>query len=213
MIRALGPQQVGEREITIEVAHVNRPDRGQLVHDHVRVRPAHRLGDLIGIKRISHHRRRAQLSNQTLVGLLTGHPHDLMAGGHKPWHKLPANRSRRPSHGKLLIINSFIKNHPYPLYDKTAAPAVTPPTPPRERRLRRRSNPAPVSPPQPEAKPGLDTVSDRSEGVWPFLRSAPLPVLGRCRATHIGRRPSFVEASRPSARLSTFLTVVRSTRR
>ena len=61
VVGALGPQAVGQREIAIEVPHVHLPNRGQLMDDHVRPRPGHRLRNLIGIKRVRDHRHRTQL--------------------------------------------------------------------------------------------------------------------------------------------------------
>jgi hypothetical protein len=61
VIRPLGTQAIGQREIAVEVTRVNRPDRGQLVDDHVRPRAAHGLRDLSGIKRVRNHRHSAQL--------------------------------------------------------------------------------------------------------------------------------------------------------
>ena len=67
MIGALGPQPVGQREIAIEVTEVNRPDRGQLMDDHVRPGSRHGLRDLIGIERVRDHRRRAKLIEHRLL--------------------------------------------------------------------------------------------------------------------------------------------------
>ena len=67
VVRALGPQAAGQREIAIEVTHVHRSNRGQLMDDHVRPRPAHGLRDLIGIKRVCNHRHGAQLVEHRLL--------------------------------------------------------------------------------------------------------------------------------------------------
>ena len=61
VVGALGPQAVGRREIAIEMTHVERSDRGQLMDDHLRPRPRHGLRDLIGIKRVRDHRHGAEL--------------------------------------------------------------------------------------------------------------------------------------------------------
>jgi hypothetical protein len=61
MVRALGSQTVGLREVALQVAHVHRGKCGQLMDDHVRPRPRHRLRDLIGIKRVGDHQHRPQL--------------------------------------------------------------------------------------------------------------------------------------------------------
>jgi hypothetical protein len=62
IIGALGPQTVGQREIAIEVTQVQLlRNRGQLMDDHVRPRPAHGLRDLIGIERVRDRRHSAQL--------------------------------------------------------------------------------------------------------------------------------------------------------
>ena len=102
VIRPLGPQAVGQREIAIEMTWVKTArDRGQLMDDHVRPRPVHGLRDLIRIQRIGNHRRRPKLIEQSPVGLLAGHPNDLVPRGHQPRHQLLANRSRRASHKHL----------------------------------------------------------------------------------------------------------------
>ena len=68
MVGPLGPQTVGQREIAIEVTHVERlGNRGQLMDDHVRPRPRHGLRDLIGIKRVRDHRHSAQLAEHRLL--------------------------------------------------------------------------------------------------------------------------------------------------
>jgi hypothetical protein len=67
MIGRLGPQTIGQREIAIKVAHVDRTDRCQLMDDHVRPRPRHDLGDLIGIKRVRNHRNSAQFGEHRLL--------------------------------------------------------------------------------------------------------------------------------------------------
>jgi hypothetical protein len=68
VVRALGPQTVGQREIAIQVTHVQRLfDRGQLMDDHVRPRPRDGLRDLIGIKRIRDHRHSAELAEHRLL--------------------------------------------------------------------------------------------------------------------------------------------------
>jgi hypothetical protein len=67
MVGPLGPQPVREREIAIEMTHVQRTDRGQLMDDHVRPRFAHGLRDLIGIKRVRDHRHCAQLVEHRLL--------------------------------------------------------------------------------------------------------------------------------------------------
>ena len=60
-------QTVGQRENAIEVTHVQRSNRGQLMDDHVRPRPAHGLRDLIGIKRVRNHRHSAELVEHRLL--------------------------------------------------------------------------------------------------------------------------------------------------
>jgi hypothetical protein len=67
VVGPLGPQTAGQREIAIEVTRVKRPDRRQLMHDHVRLRPAHGVRDLIGIERVSDHRHSAQLVEHHLL--------------------------------------------------------------------------------------------------------------------------------------------------
>ncbi|HWE08455.1 MAG TPA: hypothetical protein VG325_03825 [Solirubrobacteraceae bacterium] len=67
MVSRLGSQTVRQREVAIEVTQVNRPDRGQLMNDHLRPRPRHGLRDLIGIKRVRDHRHSPQLGQHRLL--------------------------------------------------------------------------------------------------------------------------------------------------
>jgi hypothetical protein len=48
-------------EVTVEVTWVKRPDCGQLMDDHVRLRSPHSLRDQIAIKRIRDDRHSAQV--------------------------------------------------------------------------------------------------------------------------------------------------------
>ena len=61
VVGGLRPQAVGRRGIAFRVA-LHPRKRGQLMDDHLRPGPTHGLGDLIGIKRIRHHRQSAQLT-------------------------------------------------------------------------------------------------------------------------------------------------------
>jgi hypothetical protein len=90
-----GPQTIGRRETAIEMTHVNRADRRQLMDDHLRPRPRHSLRDLIGIKRVRDHGHGAHVVKQRLLELGAGHARDLVAGGHQARDQLRANRSRR----------------------------------------------------------------------------------------------------------------------
>ena len=67
VVGPLGPQTVRPREIAIEVTQVKPANRGQLMDDHIRLRPSHGLRDLVGIKRIRHHRHSAQLVEHRLL--------------------------------------------------------------------------------------------------------------------------------------------------
>ena len=68
VVGTLGPQMVRLREVAIEVTQVQqRWNRGQLMDDHVRPRPAHGLRDLIGIERVRDHRHSAQLVEHRLL--------------------------------------------------------------------------------------------------------------------------------------------------
>jgi hypothetical protein len=83
MIRALGPQAVGQREVAIEMAHVERVrDRRQLMDDHVGLRGPDRFRDLVGIERVRHHGRCALLEEHRLLGFAARHSGDLVARGH-----------------------------------------------------------------------------------------------------------------------------------
>ena len=66
VVGALRPQAVGRRGIAFRVALHPRKG-GQLMDDHVRPRPAHRLRDLIGIKRVRDHRHSTQLADHRLL--------------------------------------------------------------------------------------------------------------------------------------------------
>jgi hypothetical protein len=98
VVGPLGPQAVGRREVGIEVPRVQCSDRGQLVDDHLRPRPAHRLGDLVGGERVGDHRHRAQLLEQRPLRPAAGHAVHLVTGGDQPRHQLPADRSGRSRH-------------------------------------------------------------------------------------------------------------------
>jgi hypothetical protein len=68
VVRALGPQTGGQREIAIEVTQVQLfRNRGQLMDDHVWPRPAHGLRDLIGIERVCDRRHSAELVEHRLL--------------------------------------------------------------------------------------------------------------------------------------------------
>ena len=55
MIRPFRAQPVGQREGAVEMTHVKRADRGELMHDHLGPGPGHGVRDLVGIKGIRHH--------------------------------------------------------------------------------------------------------------------------------------------------------------
>ena len=67
MVGALNPQTVGQREIAIEMTHVKRTNRRQLMDDHLRPGPRHGVRDLLGIKRVRDHRHSAQLGQHRLL--------------------------------------------------------------------------------------------------------------------------------------------------
>jgi hypothetical protein len=99
VIGALGPQAVGQLEGTIGMARVQRfGNRGQLVDDHVRPRPGHRRGDLIGIERVRDHRHGAQPVEHRLLRLAARHAMNLMTGGDQTRHQLLSDRSRSSCH-------------------------------------------------------------------------------------------------------------------
>ena len=93
MIGALGPQTVGHREAAIEVAQVERLDRGQLVDDHVRARLGDGGRDLVGVERVEHDRRGAELIQRRPLGLASRRADDLVAAGDQPWHELLSHRA------------------------------------------------------------------------------------------------------------------------
>ena len=68
MIGALRPQTVGQREVAIEMARVERVrDRRQLMNDHIGPCIPHRLRDLIGIERVRDDRHRAEFAEHRLL--------------------------------------------------------------------------------------------------------------------------------------------------
>lgn len=67
MVGPLGPQPVGRREITVEVTHVNRADRSQLMDDHIGLCVSYGVRHLIWIKRVRHDRHRAKLAQHHLL--------------------------------------------------------------------------------------------------------------------------------------------------
>ena len=114
MIGRLGTQTVGQREIAIKVAHVDRTDRRQLMDDHLRARPRHGLGDLIGIKRVRDHRHSAQSGEHRLLRRAARHPVNLMTRGNQPRDQLRSNRSRRACH-KHSHRQLLDQGHPAPI--------------------------------------------------------------------------------------------------
>ena len=98
MVGPLRAQTVGQRKIAIEVTHVQRTDRGQLMHDHVRLSRTHRLRDLIGIEGVGDYRHSAQLVERRPLRIVTRHAVNLMPGGDQAGHELPADRSGRSRH-------------------------------------------------------------------------------------------------------------------
>ncbi len=93
MIGSLRPQPVGHREAAVEVAHIQRLDRRQLVDDRVGLRAGDGLGDLLGVERIDDRGLCAEVPYRRLLGLAPRRADDLMAGGHQAGHQLPAHRS------------------------------------------------------------------------------------------------------------------------
>jgi hypothetical protein len=124
VVGPLGPQAVGRREITVHVAQVNRPDRGQLVDDHVRLGSRHGLRDLIGIKRVRDHRHRAQLTEHRLLCLAARHAMNLMTRGDQPRHQLLADRSRRTGHKHPhhWLLDRGSREHLHPTRHTTRQP-------------------------------------------------------------------------------------------
>src|SRR5215207_7887939 len=114
MIRPLGPQTVGQRGTALEVTHTHPCERGQLMDDHVRPRPAHRLRDPFGIERVRDHRHSAELVEHRLLRLATRHAMNLMPRGNQTWHQLLSNRPRRSCDKHSHRINSFIEEYLHP---------------------------------------------------------------------------------------------------
>jgi hypothetical protein len=85
-------------ESTIEVTHVRLTDRGQLMDDDLGLRPADRLGDLIAVECVRHHRHRAQLVQHALLRLAARHAMNLMARRNQTRHELLPDRSGRSCH-------------------------------------------------------------------------------------------------------------------
>ena len=97
VIRALGPQAVGQRGIAFRVA-LHACKGSELMNDHVRPHAPHRLRHLIRIKRVRHHRHSTEPPQHWLLGLAARHAVNLMTGGDQARHELAANRSRRACH-------------------------------------------------------------------------------------------------------------------
>ena len=73
-------------------------DRGQLMDDDLGPRPADRLGDLIAVECVRHHRHCAQLVQHGLLRLAARHAVDLMARRNQTRHQLLSDRSGRSCH-------------------------------------------------------------------------------------------------------------------
>ena len=67
VVGPFGPQTVRQREVAIEMTHVDGTDSSQLVDDHVRPGPPDGLRDLIGIKRVRDDRHSTQLVEHRLL--------------------------------------------------------------------------------------------------------------------------------------------------
>jgi hypothetical protein len=80
------------------MTRVNRPDRGQLMNDHLRLGAGNGIGDLIRIERVRDHRRSAQLGQQRAFRLAPCHAVNLMSRGNQTRQQLSSNRSRRSRH-------------------------------------------------------------------------------------------------------------------
>ena len=67
IVGSLGPQPVRQRERAVEMTHVGGADRGQLVHDDIRLRLGDSPRDLVGIEGVRDHRRGSEVAKQRLL--------------------------------------------------------------------------------------------------------------------------------------------------
>ena len=112
VVRALDAQPVGQRELAIDVSHVDRRRyRGELVHDHVGLRLAHDPLDGVGIQRVGHHRLSAETEQLVALGFRARHPDHIVSIGDQHRNKLLAERTRGAGdedvHVRSLLIRAI----------------------------------------------------------------------------------------------------------
>ena len=109
VVGPLGAQSIGEREVAIEVPHVDRRrDRGELVHDHVGLGLAHGPLHGVGVERVDHDGLSADAAELVALGFRAGHPDDVVPVGDQHRNKLLADRTRGAGdedlHGGSLLV-------------------------------------------------------------------------------------------------------------
>ena len=121
-----------------------------------------RRGDLLGVERVGHHRRRARAARRVLLGRAAGHADHLVAGRDQPRDQLLADRARCTCE-KDLHFGSLRR---FSMFDETAGVPVTAVYSRSRRRLRGRRR-------------GLGCasvlLSERSSRSAPARRLAPCP--------------------------------------
>ena len=91
MVRALGAQPVRHRERGREVTHVDMPEVGQLMDDHVRLERTDGGCHLLGIEPVDEEWRRALPAELVELGGRSGCAAHLVASRHEPRNELAAD--------------------------------------------------------------------------------------------------------------------------
>ena len=85
VVRALGPQAVGQRELFVHLAEVEvGRERGELVDDHLGLGLGHGLRYLVGVERVDDRGLRTELPDLTRAGLAARRADNGVAGGRQP---------------------------------------------------------------------------------------------------------------------------------
>jgi hypothetical protein len=104
MVRPLGTQPVGHFPHGGSVGVPRITDahlpgqRRELMHEHLRLRGCHHLGDRVGVERVGHDRARSQAAQQVLLRLAPGHPDHLVASRHELRDELSAEDAAGAGH-------------------------------------------------------------------------------------------------------------------
>ena len=101
IVGARGSQPIRGRERALHSPKVERPDRGELVHDHVGVRVGDDAPDGAAVERIRHDRPRPETANQILLAHAARHAGDLMPAGDEFGHQRTTDDAGCPCHEDL----------------------------------------------------------------------------------------------------------------